>query len=73
MNRFLTSNDTSMRLARTIVQGILATIASYLDKILGMFIIPDELRPVVFGIVMSVLSPVMSEIGKSLPEEGAEG
>lgn len=57
-----------MRLARTVVQGVIGVITAYLDVILGMLLIPDELRPMIVALVMAILSPVMSELGKG--EEG---
>ena len=63
---FLTSNKTKYRLARTIVQGILASIVAYLDVIVGMVPIPNELRPLIVAIVMAILSPIMSELGASI-------
>lgn len=63
MKEFLSSNDTKYRLARTIVQGIIAVIVTNLDLILGYTTIAPELRPVITGVVMAILSPIMSELG----------
>ena len=63
---FLASNETKYRLARTIVQGILASIVAYLDVSVGMAPIPNELRPLIVAIVMAILSPIMSELGASI-------
>lgn len=67
MNEFLTSNKASMRLARTIVQGIIGVLISYADVLVGQVIINPEIRPVIVAFVMAVLSPIMSSLGK---EEG---
>lgn len=75
MNVFLTSNDTKWRLLRTIFQGIIGAVIAYLDVLLGFFAIPDELRPFILVVVMSVLSPVMSCIksgGKEIVLYGGE-
>lgn len=75
MNTFLTSNETSYRLARTIFQGLIGAVIAYLDVLIGMFAIPDELRPFIVLVVMAVLSPVMSCIkssGKEIVLYGGE-
>ena len=63
MKEFLTSNDTKYRLLRTILQGIIGVITANLDLLLGYTVIPPELRPVITGVVMAILSPIMSELG----------
>lgn len=70
MNRFLTSNSTSMRLARTIVQGIIGVLISYADLLVSFVNIPPEMRPMIVAIVMAILSPAMAEIGKNTEAEG---
>lgn len=72
MNKFLTSNSTSMRLARTIVQGIIGVLISYADTLVGFIVIPPEIRPMVVALVMAILSPMMAEIGKN-SEENYDG
>lgn len=67
MNKFLKSNETKYRLLRTIAQGIIGVIVAYIDVIVGVMAIPNELRPMIVALVMAILSPVMSELGK---EEG---
>ena len=62
MKEFLTSNETKYRLLRTILQGIIGVIVANLDLLLGYTVIPPELRPVITGVVMAVLSPIMSEL-----------
>ena len=66
MNTFLKSNETKYRLLRTIAQGILGVIVAYIDVLVGYVAIPDELRPVIVALVMAILSPVMSELGKGV-------
>lgn len=60
---FLRSNSLGARLGRTILQGIIGVVISYLDLILGFFEIPPELRPVIAASVMCILSPIMKELG----------
>lgn len=63
MNKFLTSNSASMRLARTIVQGLLGVLVSYIDVIVGHSTLTPEMRPMVVAAVMAVLSPIMAVLG----------
>lgn len=64
MNRFLTENSSGMRMARTIVQGIIGVIIANLDILVGTIAIDSALRPVIVALVMAILAPVMSELGK---------
>lgn len=74
MSDFLTSNSWQMRLARTILQGIIGVIVANIDLLIGYTTIPHELRPVISGIVMAILSPVMAMLGgkNDLMDAGAE-
>lgn len=71
MNKeFLRSNKTKDRLLRTIIQGVVGVIVAYIDVIVGVMpCIPDELRPAIVALVMAVLSPIMSELGKESDDE----
>ena len=64
MNRFLTENSSGMRLARTIAQGVIGVIIANLDVLLGFGAIDPALKPVIAALVMAILAPVMSELGK---------
>ena len=64
MIKFLSDNSAEMRLARTIVQGVIGVLVSNLDVILGTFSIDPTLKPVVAALVMAVLAPVMAELGR---------
>ena len=68
MTRFLTSNEWNWRLARTIVQGVLGVFVANIDMILGYAVLDPTVRALVAAFVMAVLSPIMAEIGKGLPE-----
>ena len=73
MDKFLTSNSTAMRLARTIVQAVLGVIVANADIIVGAYILEPQTRALVVALVMAVLSPVMAEIGKHIePQEAAD-
>ena len=64
MNRFLTENSSGMRMARTIVQGVIGVIIANADILIGTIAIDPALKPVIVALVMAVLAPVMSELGK---------
>ena len=72
MNTFLTSNDAKFRLLRTILQAIIGVIIANLDAIIGTFSVPSEVKPIIAGIVMAVLSPIMAEIGKHTSKEPSD-
>lgn len=67
-NEFLQSNETIHRLLRTIFQGILGVIVANLDLFIGGLTIPPEYKPVIAALVMAILSPIMSELGKEAKE-----
>ena len=68
MSEFLASNEWQWRLARTIAQGVLGVFVANIDMILGYAVLDPTVRALVVAFVMAVLSPVMAEIGKGLPE-----
>ena len=68
MEKFLTGNEWSWRLLRTIAQGTLGVFAANVDLIVGFAVLDPAMRALVVAFVMAVLSPVMAEIGKHLPE-----
>lgn len=63
MNTFLTSNDLSMRLLRTIVQGLISVLIVYADALIGKLIIPEDVKPFLVAVIMAILSPIMSVLG----------
>lgn len=68
MTNFLTNNEWQWRLARTIVQGVLGVLVANVDLIVGFAVLDPTMRALVVAFVMAVLSPIMAEIGKSMPE-----
>lgn len=64
MKEFLQSNKTVYRLLRTILQGIIGVVVANVDILVGTLAIPMEYRPIIVALVMAVLSPIMSELGK---------
>ena len=75
MSIFLTSNEWQWRLLRTIAQGVLGVVVANIDMIVGAAVLDPAARALVVALVMAVLSPIMAEIGKNLPDGGtaAEG
>jgi len=69
---FLKSNETKDRLLRTILQGILGVIVANIDIFVASLTIQPEYKPVIVALVMAVLSPIMSELGKKNDLSDAE-
>lgn len=65
MDKFLKSNETKYRLLRTIAQGIVGVIIANVDLMVSGLTIPPEYKPMIVALVMAVLSPIMSELGKN--------
>ena len=70
MNKFLKSNETRYRLLRTIAQGIIGVLIANVDALIAGTTIPLEYKPMIVALVMAVLSPIMSELGKEGDEDG---
>ena len=63
MKYFLTANTAGMRLARTILQAVIGVVIANIDYLIGQVVIDPAMRPVIVGLVMAVLSPVMKALG----------
>lgn len=63
MKEFLTSNEPKYRLARTIVQGIIGVLVANIDMLIGLTPTLPALKPVITGLVMAILSPIMAMLG----------
>ena len=63
IKRFLSENMSEMKLARTIVQGVIGVLISNIDLLVGFVSIPPEIKPVITALVMAVLAPVMAVLG----------
>lgn len=70
LNDFLTSNDTGMRLVRTIVQGLVSVLIVTVPFALGSIIHDATWASIATAAIMCVLSPVMSMLRTGNPEEG---
>lgn len=67
--KFLKSNETRYRLLRTIAQGIIGVLIANVDILVEGLTIPPDYKAMIVALVMAVLSPIMSELGKSDDEE----
>lgn len=65
MKKFLKSNETIYRLARTILQGIVGVLIANVDLLVSGLTIPTAYKPMIVALVMAILSPIMSELGKT--------
>lgn len=63
--KFFKSNSVYMRLARTIVQAVIGVIIANLDILVAEIVINPTMKPVIVGLVMAVLSPIMAFIGET--------
>lgn len=63
MKYFLTANTAGMRLARTILQAVIGVVIANIDYLVGTFSIDPGMKPVIVGLVMAVLSPIMKALG----------
>ena len=70
MDKFLKSNETRYRLLRTIAQGIIGVLIANADALIAGTTIPPEYKPMIVALVMAILSPVMSELGKEGDDDG---
>ena len=63
-----------MRLARTITQGVIGVLIANVDLIVSAFHFDADVKALIVALVMAILSPVMSAIGKDTEiEDGLIG
>lgn len=70
LNDFLTSNDTGMRLVRTIVQGLVSVLIVSVPFAISGLIHDATWASIATAAIMCVLSPFMSMLRTGSPEEG---
>lgn len=71
MKWLLESNDTSARLWRTILQGVIAVVISWLLTISTTA--PEIVSLLVVPVIMAILSPIMAFIGEKDNENEKPG
>lgn len=64
MKNFLNSNDWRYRLLRTIIQGILGVLITYMADIVGLLNLGPNQAAIVTALIMAILSPIMAQIKK---------
>lgn len=65
MDKFLTSNETSYRLARTILQGIIGVLMANLDVIFTVLHFTGSEKVMIVALTMAILSPIMGAISSN--------
>lgn len=65
MDKFLTSNETSYRLARTILQGIIGVLMANLDVIFTALHFTGSEKAMIVALTMAILSPIMGAISSN--------
>ena len=65
-SNFMSSNSTSCRLARTIVQSVIGVVVANIDLIIGAISIPTEWKPFIVAMVMAILSPIMGALSDNI-------
>ena len=70
LEEFLTSNGISMRLFRTIIEGILGVVIVSLPLIIGWWNLSPEVASLLTAVIMCIFSPILAMIKTGKPEDG---
>lgn len=70
LDEFLTSEKTEMRLARSVVQGLLSVAIVAVPLVLGGVIEDPTWASIATAAIMCVLSPLMAMLRTGDPEDG---
>ena len=70
LDEFLTSEKTEMRLARSIVQGLLSVLIVAVPLVLGGVVEDPTWASIATAAIMCVLSPLMAMMRTGNPEDG---
>lgn len=70
LDRFLNGDTTEMRLARSIVQGLVSVAIVAVPLAVGGIVNDAATASIVTAAIMCVLSPVMSMLRTGSPEDG---
>lgn len=68
LEKFINDNSMEMRLARTIVQGVLAALIVFVPTAVGYLNLGPEEASFLTAAIMAVLSPLMAMLKKGKPE-----
>lgn len=63
MNKFLTSNSASMRLARTILQAVIGVLITWCGDIIGLWVSSPVVGGFVTALTIAILTPIMKALG----------
>ena len=72
LNEFINGNGMAMRLARTIVQGVLAAFIVFVPTAVGYLNLGPEEATFLTAAIMAVLSPLMSMLKSGDVEDEVE-
>lgn len=72
MQKFLNSNDTRYRLARTILQGVIGVLIANIDFLVSAWSFSPQTKAFIVALVMAILSPIMSELGVATDSDDDE-
>lgn len=70
LDHFLKDESTEMRLARSVVQGLLSVLIVAVPLVLGGFVEDATWASVATAAIMCVLSPLMAMMRTGNPEDG---
>lgn len=70
LDEFLTSEKTEMRLARSVVQGLLSVLIVAVPLVLGGVVEDPTWASIATAAIMCVLSPLMAMMRTGSPEDG---
>ena len=73
LDKFLNDNSMTMRLVRTIAQGIIAVLIVAVPLAISGVIKDPQWAAVATAAIMAVLSPIMAMLKSGKPEDGLEG
>ncbi len=69
LDRFLNSNDMSMRLLRTILEGVIGVILVAVPVIIGLWNLSPEMASILTAIIVAILSPILAMFKTKNPED----
>lgn len=70
LDRFLNDDSTQMRLARSVIQGLVSVAIVAVPLAMGGIVEDPQLASLATAAIMCVLSPIMSMLRTGNPEDG---